>query len=352
MKKAGLVSLLLLATIVAVTSYASAEKELDIPRSTADYGEIAAFNVEDFCVITTKTVGEETNVTLSKEVDSIQAGWMGYGEQADEIAIEDLSAIIELKDHRYQLGATWTNAYWTPYSWEDDHDEYFTYDASMDEINQKINAVREYMSSGEYQKTPEAQKVLSFAKDVREEVVVEMPKYCIYTLEELERIDVFEGEDGEVITEKYSYLEHNDLEVFEYGTDMETIQAAYEMWCDTYPDLRIYMDPTDGHAWGRLIGRDYYGSSGAPNYAYITIQGQYKVVYGRNGRIQYFEKSVPVADLFGVGIGKATFVYKANNAGWYIAKVKMEFSDGEYQSVTASYDGNGRLYGVGVKNAE
>lgn len=352
MKRVTFASLLLLLLTLVVMSCASGETAFDVPESIGDYSGIADFDVDSFCVIKTKTKGGETTVTLSKDVDSIQAGWMGYAEEPEELKPEELTVTYKTNDHHYQVGSTWTNGYWTPYTWEDEHDVYFGFDDSMDNIIRKIVEVREYLDSGEYQKTKEAQQLLSFAKDVKNDVVVEMPTYAIYTVEDVEKTMVIEGEDGKLEIETGVVEERNNLEVFEYGTDMETIQAAYEEWVKKYPNLDIYLDEFEGHAWGRLIGRDYYESVGAPNFAYVTQQGDFKVVYGRNGAIQYFEKAIPAIDLFGVGNGKATIVYKKNNAGWYPAKVRMEFESGEYKAITASYDGNGRLYGIGVKLAD
>ena len=352
MKKIRSISLLLLTLMLAVPFCASGEAAFDVPETIGDYAGIADYDIGSFCVIKTKTFGDETTITLSKEVDSIRAGWMGYAEETEELIPEDLTVTIRLTGHNYQPGSTWTNGYWTPYTWEDEHDVYFGFDDTQDEINQRIAEVRDYLNSGEYQKTKEAQKLLSFAKDVKEETVVEMPTYAIYTVEEVEQTMVIEGEDGEPKIETGTVEKRNNLEVFEYGTDMETIRKAYDEWVKRYPDLEIYLDESEGHAWGRLIGRDYYESVGAPNYAYVTQQGDFKVVYGRNGTIQYFEKTIQAIDLFGVGNGKATIVYRQNNAGWYPAKVRMEFEGGEYRSITANYDGNGRLYGIGVKLAE
>ena len=142
------------------------------------------------------------------------------------------------------------------------------------------------------------------------------------------------------------------LKTFPYGTKTEDIQAAYNQLVKDHPDQTIYMTDYEGYAWGKLVGKEYFGTSGAPNYAYITKQGDFKVVYGRSGKIRYFEKNVENVDLFGLGAGKAVFTFTKGNGGWAITKVTMEFTSGEYQSVTARYNGSGRLYGVGLKKAQ
>ena len=55
-----------------------------------------------------------------------------------------------------------------------------------------------------------------------------------------------------------------------------------------------------------------------------------------------------LSNLFGIGAGTAKFRFERNNVGWYPARVRMEFTEGVYQAVTANYDGNGQLYGIGL----
>ena len=339
-------TLFLVIGIMVLTQGVLGEGRLDVPKNVKDYADIAEYNVDDFAEIKTQVDDFYITLTLSKPVDSLYANWMGYGETPEELSVsEDLTANFFTLGHKYQVGTKWSNAYWTPFIWEEDHDVYFSFEDDQGQIDDMIDEIWNYMRSKEYLNSDEAQELISWAKDVMPEVVVKMPQYAIYTLE-LADEEATENNDVKDNNAAFSYRQKN-LEVFEYGTDMAVIKEAYKKWVKEHPEMEIYMDEMDGYAWGRLIGRDYFESEGAPNYAYITLQGDFKVVYGRNGSIRYFEKTVENVDLFGIGPGTAIFRFARNNVGWYPARVRVEFESGDYQAITANYDGNGKLYGIG-----
>ncbi len=339
MKK--LICILMTLAIIMTVSASLAEVKPDVPTDTRVYSDIADYDVEDFAKLKVKMDEFFATVTLSKPVDSIQANWMGYQESPEELFVsEDLTANYFLLGHKYQVGTHWINSYWTPYLWENDHDVYFSFGEDQKSIDAKIATVWEYVQSAEYRNGKDAEE-LSWAKDVHPDVVVVMPLYTIYVLEAVD-------DEGDEAGEVGVYLKKKNLEVFDYGTDLKVIEEAYEKWVKAHPELVIYKDEEPGHAWGRMVGREYFKSEGEPNYAYITKQGDFTVVYGRNGTIRYFEKTVENADLFGIGAGTAKFRFERNNVGWYPARVRMEFTEGVYQAVTANYDGNGQLYGIGL----
>ena len=327
--------MLALVMALCVFSFASAEGTLDVPQNVSDYDGLTDFNLDDFAKIKTKHVDQTTTVTLSKAVDSIQANWMGYQEEPEELTVTDLTATVDHTGHRYQLGTAWTNGYWEPFAWEDVHDVYFSFNDSKEEIEAGIAAVWKYMNTGDYLKTETGKEFASEFVEVSHDVEIVLPQYGIYILEETQ-------------TDEGPVLERTELEVFDYGTKMEDIQKAYEAYVKANPGKEVFMSDYGGYAWGKLIGREYYKTVGAPDYAYITKQGDFKVVYGRNGSVKYFEKTVPDVDLFGIGVGTATFTFKTNNAGWTPVRVRMDFEYGTYKSVTAKDDGCGRLYGIGL----
>lgn len=349
MKKIATILLILVISMTASVSLA--EGKLDVPKDVRAYADIAEFDVEDFAKIESKVEDFYITVTLSKPVDWIAANWMGYREEPEELSVsEELTADFFTIGHKYQLGTKWSNAYWTPFIWEDDHDVYFSFDDDKDTIDDMIEKVWKFMRSDEFLLSDKAQTLFSWALDVVPDVQVKMPEYAIYTLEVADDItdeNADDADDVRKIDGVTVYYKKVNLEVFDYGTDMKTIQEAYEKWVEKYPRMAIYQDEVEGYAWGRLIGRDYFKSEGAPNYAYITKQGDFTVVYGRDGSIRYFEKTVENVDLFGLGAGTATFRFAKNNVGWYPARVRVEFESGNYKAVTANYDGNGKLYGIG-----
>ena len=337
MKKLIALILSLMLLMTAAAALANGNAVPTAPRNVEEYGDVAAYNTDDFAKLSTKRVGGTTTVTLDKPVEQLQANWMGYGEEPEDLTVTDLKAEVSHAGHKYQLGAIWTNGYWEPFMWENDHDIYFGFEDDLATIEAGIAAVRNYVNSDAFGKSAEAEEFKSWVQEVSADVVVEMPTWSIYTLEK--------GDDGKLI--------QTVLESFEYGTDKKEIEKAYEELVKENPDLVLYQGSDDGHAWGELTGRDYFSSEGAPDYAYITKQGDYKVVYGRNGKLKYFEKTVQNVDLFGVGAGTATFTYAKNNAGvWYPRKVRLELNNGAYKAITAKYNGNGKLYGIGLNNAE
>ena len=354
MKK--ILTILLILALSMAVSVSLGEGKLDVPKDARDYADIADFNVEDFAEIKSKKEDFYITVTLSKPVDWIAANWMGYREEPEELSVSDeLTADFFTLGHKYQLGTKWSNAYWTPFIWEEDHDVYFSFDDDQDTINAMVNTIWEYIKSDAFLQSEEALTLYSWALDVVPDVQVKMPQYAIYTLERADDITeekADEADDEKEINGITVYYKKKNLEVFDYGTDMKTIQEAYDKWVEDYPEMAIYKDEVEGFAWGRLIGRDYFKSEGAPNYAYITKQGDFTVVYGRDGSIRYFEKTVENVDLFGIGSGTAIFRFAKNNVGWYPARVRLEFESGDYKAVTANYDGNGKLYGIGFNYFE
>jgi len=337
MKKLTALILSLILLLTAAAAFGDGAATPAVPKYVSEYGTVAEYNTDGFAKLKTKREGGITTVTLDKPVEQLQANWMGYGEGPEDLTVTDLTAQVSHAGHKYQLGAIWTNGFWEPFLWEDDHDIYFDFNDSKATIEAGIEAVRKYVNSDAFGKTAEAQEFKSWVQEVRGDVAVEMPTWSIYTIEK--------GADGT--------LKKSVLKSFDYGTDKAVIEKEYAAMVAANPDLMLYEGSEDGHAWGELTGRDYFSSEGAPDYAYITKQGDYKVVYGRSGKVKYFEKTVENVDLFGVGAGTATFTYAQNNGGvWYPRKVTLELPSGAYKTITAKYNGNGKLYGIGLNNAE
>ena len=209
-------TLFLVIGIMVLTQGVLGEGRLDVPKNVKDYADIAEYNVDDFAEIKTQVDDFYITLTLSKPVDSLYANWMGYGETPEELSVsEDLTANFFTLGHKYQVGTKWSNAYWTPFIWEEDHDVYFSFEDDQGQIDDMIDEIWNYMRSKEYLNSDEAQELISWAKDVMPEVVVKMPQYAIYTLE-LADEEATENNDVKDNNAAFSYRQKN-LEVFEYS---------------------------------------------------------------------------------------------------------------------------------------
>ena len=337
---------IILAMMMAMTAFAAfAEEETEaatpvIPTTIEEYGDLATVSLDAFATMTTKTKDGETTVTLSQAVDSLQANWMGEGEEPEDLTVgEDLTATVTVSGHKQQLGSSKSGGMEdgdSDYIWEWDHDYEYPAGTDPEVVATKVQEVYDYMYSGEFEKTEAASYIVDNYANVWPEVVVDEPYAYV-------------GYEAEVDGEYES-----DFMVLDVFVTDEELQAAKEEMAAKHADVpnpHIYSGRNEeGYAWGRLWGANSAGLVGAPNHAFVTKQAGFNVIYGRNGKVMQISKDIENADYFGVGTGTAHLVYQMTNVGWRLATVTMEYPEGsKVSAIQAKYNGNGDLYGSAIK---
>lgn len=355
MKKWLAIIVAVMMTMTAFTALAEGEEATPtLPKTIEEFGDLATVSLDDFATMTTKTKDGETTVTLSKAVDSLQANWMGEGEEPEDMTVgEDLTAAVTVSGHKQQLGSSKSggaqagSTYWL---WEWDHDYSYTANDDPEEVAAAIQAVYDYMNSGEFEKTEEATEFIKENPSAKADVVVGEPSARIQA-ETLVEEEYTDPETGETWTD--SYWKVIDSVTLDASVTDEELQAATDEMAAKYaddPDVYVDYWRSDGYAWGGLVVRTSAGLLGAPNHAFVTKQAGFNVIYGRQGKVMQVSKDIENADFFGVGTGTAHLLYQMTNAGWRLASVTMEYPEGsKVSAIRADYNGNGELCGSAIK---
>ena len=189
---------------------------------------------------------DRVTVTLSKPVDRLWANWMGEGETPEELFPgENNSVTFSTKGHKYQVGAQ-APAKQTLFKEESGPRHIISFGALESQINWRTIQAQEDRLHGDC-------------------VEVVEPKWIVYRVV-----------DGVVMDEYDDKLVSGDIKVPD-GCKLTKVLGYTVAW-----------------------HYSSYGSDGSPNLAYITLQGDYVVVYARNGKIQYVGKYEHGSTIFGV----------------------------------------------------
>ena len=74
--------------------------------------------------VRTKTEKGEIMVRVAGDPDNVYANWLGYGEEKEEVNLDNGLGYVELEGHKYQLGAKWNNKQYR---------SYFAFDPDLEE---------------------------------------------------------------------------------------------------------------------------------------------------------------------------------------------------------------------------
>lgn len=355
MKKWLAIIVAVMMAMTAFTALAEGEEATPtLPKTIEEFGDLATVSLDDFATMTTKTKDGETTVTLSKAVDSLQANWMGEGEEPEDMTVgDDLTATVTVSGRKQQLGTSESGGWQAGdyyFIWEDDHDYYYSYNDDPETVAAGIKAVYDYMKSGEFEKTEEATEFLEEHPNAKADVLERKPDARVQAYAEVEYTWTDE-ETGETYT--YTDWDVIDSVVLDASATDEELQAAYDEMAAKYADdSNVNVDSwrNSGYAWGRLIETLNEGLLGAPNHAFVAKQAGCTVIYGRDGKVMQVSKDIENADFFGVGTGTAHLLYQKTNAGWRLASVTMEYPEGsKVSAIRADYNGNGELCGSAIK---
>ena len=289
MKKA-LTTVLVLALVCSVSAGLA---EFYVPEHISEYTNLPAVPaLSTFARLSAMNWDKDRmiTVTLTQPVDKLYANWLGKNETPEELTVgDDLTATFTTVGHKYQVGALWTNVY-DKVERADRHE--IVWQAQPSRINwATIQAMN----------------------------------------------DRHEGDCVEVV-EPYWTVEKiiNGCVLSEYDDDINCTDIPVP---DGYQLVKH-----DGYAvaWYPV----FRGFDGSPNYAYITEQGPWTVVYARGGKIMYFTITVPDSEFFGLGRGTGTVRYeKSDYESWYIREVTEVYEDNSSVTATYSKSGNGKLVG-------
>ena len=265
--------------------------EASVPNRISEFtGLPAAPALSAFASMKTRQRGNTVTITLNKPVDKLQANWLGHGESPEELTVsENLTATLNTAGHRYQVGAGFANRYWQDISYNSW--TVITYPADPADLKAARQAAEAYQNSY-YDCTQ-----------------------VVRPIREVYRLD-------------------NDCFVTYFDQDVSNAEIEQK-----YPPSQYYIVNVDGYAY--VWHQVFSGSDGSPNYAYITNQGDWTVVYSRSGTVQYFYVTMWDTSLFGIAPGTATVIFQKCNTGWYIREVQEVYADGTYIRGIYSRTGSG-----------
>ena len=339
--------------------------------------------------VRTKTKNGEIMVRVNGDPDTVYANWLGYGEEPEEVELENGLGYVELEGHKYQLGAKWSKkvvrsyfAYdpdeeaWVPVNYKGtvkvgntemklyDYDENVGAKGINDMTYEKPWVwVYDYINTDtaeEGKKVSDPNGVVDTGNEV---IVAGLPKQPKEAGSNSNTNGLTEGtikyNDGKDVVDGKKNVEYlndaifdaNDLMIANnmYANNLLTgNEAETRGWDYMVPYYQFYVENT---------GKD---SSGAPNHAWIVEKGPWTATYTRAGKLEIVEKDEENTDYFKTGLagskGHVIWNHRKTDGGtqWYVAAVTEEYAEGDIAKAEAVYNVNGKLvrYFITYRTAE
>jgi len=334
--------------------------------------------------VRTKTKNGEIMVRVNGDPDTVYANWLGYGEEPEEVELENGLGYVELEGHKYQLGTKWSNkvvrsyfAYdpeakgWVPVKYKGTVKVGLTEmklieteigDAGINDMTYKKPWVWVY----DYINTDTAKE----GKEVSDpgEDYADLEVLAAGLPKQPKKAGANSNTNG--ITEATAYMSDNiDIKDGKYHNtykndslyDANDKLIAYNS--DAYNELDKKYDAkgnqianAEKRGWVFMVpyyqfyeqntGKD---SSGAPNHAWIVEKGPWTATYTRAGKMVIVEKDEENTDYFKTGLagskGHVIWNMRKTDGGtkWYVAAVTEEYAEGDIAKAEAVYNVNGQL---------
>ena len=360
---------LVLASLLSLTVGASADgTKVVIPNK---FSRLEAQLPEREAQPTVKTLTKngETMVRVSGEPDTVYANWLGYGEEKEEVDLENGLGYVELEGHKYQLGAKWNNKIVRSYLvFNGDAWVNASYYGSVKVGNTVMKLVRpasddvvlgnkwawvyDYINTdtteaGEEKDVAAAEKAMDTAKQLWDNIVAAgLPKQP----KEAGANSNFYGQTAAVdktftqvingVTYDVDALYDEKGLLIAANIDAENAKGVTGEsigWVGMVPSYQ-FLDASHG-----------VESNGAPNHAWIVEKGPWTATYTRAGKLEIVEKVEENTDYFKTGLagskGDVIWHNRKTTGGtkWYVAAVTEEYAEGDIAKAEAVYNVNGEL---------
>ena len=299
-----LILALVLACGVSLAEEGKARTSFWIPKKLAEI-EVEALPVSEFPVVKTKTAKGKITVTVSPEPDALAANWMGYGEEPEQVTLENGVGVISQEGHKYQLGAGYVNDWWKDWITGLDYVE--------DDEASSFEEAAAYFKK-------------NYAEEIADGALMENEPFRGFFVYYIHTAYYFTGEDddleihelgksvNEIVSDAYGTRAEAKAEVQKLGP-VTFIQEETEEYGTVYITDGYGVYREGGYAW--LYNVEYGHSRGKPNRAYTLTTGEYAVDYTRAGVPNYAARTMEGKDFFETGVAGAKSVVK-----WEIGKKK------------------------------
>ncbi len=328
--------------------------------------------------VRTKTKNGEIMVRVNGDPDTVYANWLGYGEEPEEVELENGLGYVELEGHKYQLGAKWNNtvyrsyfAYdpetedWVPVDYKGtvkvgntemklvlptgEKDSYvpadMTYGNYWAWIKNYVNT--DTVKAGDDKAVAAAEEAMGEATELVSGIVAaglpKQPKEAGSNSNSYGQTAATEYVYGQNIGKATymvdSLVDENGLEIASnvYAVDQKGNEGETINWYGMVPYYQFYAD---------IHGKE---SNGAPNHAWIVEKGPWTATYTRAGKLEIVEKVEENTDYFKTGLagskGDVIWHHRKTAGGtkWYVAAVTEEYAEGDIAKAEAVYNVNGEL---------
>ncbi len=343
-----LILALVLACGVSLAEEGKARTSFWIPKKLAEI-EVEPLPVSEFPVVKTKTANGKITVTVSPEPDGLLANWMGYGEEPEEVKLENGVGVISQEGHKYQLGAAYDNTWWKDWLKGIDYVE-------DDEASSWEEAVAYFNKN--------------YAEEIADGAQIENEPFRGFYVYYVHHVYVIKGEgDKAEIIEIGDGVQKQVTDYFATKAEAKAVVEELGEVTFTEEEDKVYgtVYVLDGHNWNRdggyawLYNVEYGHSRGKPNRAYTLATGEYAVDYTRAGVPNYASRTTEGKDFFETGVEGATSVVKWEigkkknrilsiqtiyPAGNDIASIRLDYpKSGNYYHYTVTYNaGEGEQY--------
>ena len=370
---------LVLASLLSLTVGASADgTKVVIPNK---FSRLEAQLPEREAQPTVKTLTKngETMVRVSGEPDTVYANWLGYGEEKEEVDLENGLGYVELEGHKYQLGAKWNNKIVRSYLvFNGDAWVNASYYGSVKVGNTVMKLVRpasddvvlgnkwawvyDYINTdtteaGEEKDVAAAEKAMDTAKQLWDNIVAAgLPKQP----KEAGANSNFYGQTAAVdktftqvingVTYDVDALYDEKGLLIAANIDAENAKGVTGEsigWVGMVPSYQ-FMELVEGkESNGTSNGKSGYKGY---TYAWIVEKGPWQAMYDRAGVQQYVSKTEENTDYFKTGlagnkgkVGWNVLKTPGKKYNWYVESVVEEYAEGDIAKAEAVYNVNGEL---------
>jgi len=336
--------------------------------------------------VRTKTKNGEIMVRVTGEPDTVYANWLGYGEEKEEVDLENGLGYVELEGHKYQLGAQWNNkqyrsyfafypkeqgttegGYWLPVEYKgtvkvgnttmkliDDMNSapmdiatgkswaWIYHNNSTDKPTRKVsdpgNPAPEYKDDLEVAgdgikgTAPATEEYAGYAEDIKD------GKYQNSYLTDEIKVDG-------VLNASNVYAWNLQDQDDKWATSEATAEKIG--WTYMVPSYQ-FMELVEGkESNGTSNGKSGYKGY---TYAWIVEKGPWQAMYDRAGVQQYVSKTEENTDYFKTGlagnkgkVGWNVLKTPGKKYNWYVESVVEEYAEGDIAKAEAVYNVNGEL---------
>ena len=322
--------------------------------------------------VRTKTKNGEIMVRVAGDPDTVYANWLGYGEEPEEVELENGLGYVELEGHKYQLGAKWNNKIVRSYFAYDPEQESWvpvTYKGTVKVGTTTMKLIgTDIGDAGINDMTYEKPWVWVYdyinTDTVKAQPAVSNPKNPVSTVEVIAaglpkqpKTPGANSNTNGLTTGTVTFMDGDDVkngQVTEYLNDGIMDANGLLIANNQYASNNKATATKQG--WTYMV--PYYQfldashgveSNGAPNHAWIVEKGPWIATYTRAGKLEIVEKVEENTDYFKTGLAgnKGDVIWHnrktAGGTKWYVAAVTEEYAEGDIAKAEAVYNVNGEL---------